>query len=140
MGCGGRPGLLSGGRPDWWGCQRWTEGRWTGFLELHPGVVGELDARQLAALTQEMGARWVMMGWPCPPYSTASRATGGGARDDPGEREAGQWLNTGLISDVLERTFGGRARANMPQGILLENMLGLLRSKVNAQHIRATSP
>ena len=102
---------------------------------LYPGVRIALDARQLASHTAELGARWVLMGWPCPPYSTAARTQGRGARDRA-EREADRWLNTQLVCDVLRLTFTGMPLEAMPWGVVLENVPGLLSLQANAPYRR----
>ena len=102
---------------------------------LYPTAAVELDARQLAARTAELRPRWVLMGWPCPPYSTASHTQGRGARDAE-EREADRWLNTELACDTMRMSFSGMPLEAMPWGVVLENVPGLLSLRANAPYLR----
>ena len=99
--------------------------------ELYPEAEACRDARQLAARTHAIQPRWVLAGWPCPPYSAAVRGTGRGSRD-PVERDVDRWANTTLICDTLRSTFSGERLDEMPWGVLLENVPGLLQLGDNA--------
>ena len=104
------------------------------LAEIHPGVEACRDARQLAARTGELQPRWVLAGWPCPPYSAAVRKEGRGSRD-PEERAVDRLENTTLICDTLRATFTGDRLVDMPWGVVLENVPGLVEIGDNAPYL-----
>ena len=101
---------------------------------VYVGVATERDARQLAVRGEELGAGWVMMGWPCPPYSAAVRKEGRGSRA-PEKRDADRWLNTRLVCEAVEAHFAGGCLESMPRGCVLENVPGLIQSAANAAYL-----
>ena len=101
---------------------------------VYEGAVTERDARQLAGRGQELGAEWVLMGWPCPPYSAAVRKEGRGSRA-PEKRDADRWLNTQLVCGTVEAHFAGERLESMPRGCVLENVPGLVQSEANALYL-----